>query len=59
MAAPRSQELHVARQDCFLITRQLPDDSRRKLNILPAEDNRVNRVLAQKLLQKQGHAVMP
>jgi two-component system sensor histidine kinase/response regulator len=57
MAAPRSQALHVARTDCFLLTRQLPDDSRRKLNILLAEDDPVNRVLAQKLLQKQGHAV--
>jgi len=37
--------MDVARKDCFLITRQLPDDSRRKLNILLAEDNPVNRVL--------------
>jgi two-component system, sensor histidine kinase and response regulator len=40
-----------------LITRQVPDESRRKLTILLAEDNPVNRVLAQKLLQKHGHTV--
>jgi two-component system, sensor histidine kinase and response regulator len=40
-----------------LITRQVSDESHRKLNILLAEDNPVNRLLAQKLLQKQGHLV--
>jgi two-component system sensor histidine kinase/response regulator len=40
-----------------LITRQVSDESRRKLTVLLAEDNPVNRVLAQKLLQKQGHTV--
>jgi CheY-like chemotaxis protein len=40
-----------------LITREPSEESPRKLNILLAEDNPVNRVLAQKLLQKQGHTV--
>jgi two-component system sensor histidine kinase/response regulator len=40
-----------------LITRQVSDESPRKLNILLAKDNPVNRLLAQKLLQKQGHLV--
>jgi two-component system sensor histidine kinase/response regulator len=40
-----------------LITSQVCDDARRKLTVLLAEDNPVNRVLAQKLLQKQGHTV--
>jgi two-component system, sensor histidine kinase and response regulator len=40
-----------------LITRPLRDESHPKLNILLAEDNAVNRVLAQRLLQKQGHIV--
>jgi two-component system sensor histidine kinase/response regulator len=40
-----------------LTTRQLSDEPHHKLNILLAEDNPVNRVLAQKLLQKQGHLV--
>ena len=40
-----------------MITRQVRDESQPKLNILLAEDNAVNRVLAQKLLQKQGHIV--
>jgi len=47
----------AAHKDCSLITRQLRDESQPKLNILLAEDNAVNRVLAQKLLQKQGHIV--
>jgi two-component system sensor histidine kinase/response regulator len=57
MAALRSHEARVAHEDCSLITRQPPDESHQKLNILLAEDNPVNRVLAQKLLQKQGHLV--
>jgi two-component system sensor histidine kinase/response regulator len=57
MATPRSLELRVAHKGSSLITQQLPDESRRKLNILLAEDNPVNRLLAQKLLQKQGHTV--
>ena len=34
-----------------------PKGSTRQLNILLTEDNPVNRVLAQKILQKQGHTV--
>jgi CheY-like chemotaxis protein len=44
-------------KDVSLIIRALREESARKLNILVAEDNAVNRVLAQKLLQKQGHTV--
>jgi two-component system, sensor histidine kinase and response regulator len=40
-----------------LITPLVSDESRRELNILLAEDNPVNRMLAQKLLQKHGHTV--
>lgn len=40
-----------------MTTRQLSDEPHHKLNILLAEDNPVNRVLAQKLLQKHGHLV--
>jgi two-component system sensor histidine kinase/response regulator len=50
-------EPHAAHKDVSLIIRALPEESPRKLNILLAEDNPVNRVLAQKLLQKQGHTV--
>jgi protein-histidine pros-kinase len=35
----------------------VPNGSTRKLNILRTEDNPVNRVLGQKILQKQGHTV--
>jgi two-component system sensor histidine kinase/response regulator len=50
-------EPHAAHKDHSLITREIPEESPQKLNILLAEDNPVNRVLAQKLLQKQGHVV--
>jgi two-component system sensor histidine kinase/response regulator len=54
-------EPRATRKDVFLTIREspreTPQESPRKLNILLAEDNAVNRVLAQKLLQKQGHAV--
>ena len=40
-----------------MITSQVSDESHRRLNILLAEDNPVNRLLAQKPLQKQGHLV--
>jgi two-component system sensor histidine kinase/response regulator len=57
MAALRSHEPRAAHKDCTLTTRQVPEESPLKLNILLAEDNPVNRLLAQKLLQKQGHLV--
>jgi two-component system sensor histidine kinase/response regulator len=57
MAALRSRELRAAHKDCSLTTRQVPADSQHKRIILLAEDNPVNRLLAQKLLQKQGHTV--
>ncbi len=41
-----------------VITRQVLAHSSRPLNILLAEDNTVNRVLAEKLLQKHGHTVI-
>jgi len=40
-----------------MTTSQNPPTSLRKLRILLAEDNLVNRVLAQKLLQRNGHTV--
>ena len=57
MLAVLVAEPHAAHKDVFLITRAVPEESSQKLNILLAEDNAVNRVLAQKLLQKQGHTV--
>ena len=50
-------EPHAAHKDVVLAIREAPQESSQKLNILLAEDNPINRVLAQKLLQKQGHAV--
>lgn len=40
-----------------MIEQALSQGSTRQLNILLTEDNPVNRVLAQKILQKQGHSV--
>ncbi len=57
MVMLRSAEHGVAHEDCSLTTRPVVDQSHPKLNILLAEDNPVNRLLAQKLLQKQGHVV--
>jgi two-component system, sensor histidine kinase and response regulator len=57
LAALRSLQPRAAHKDCSLTTRQPRDESHPKLNILLAEDNAVNRVLAQKLLQKEGHIV--
>src|SRR5277367_6861020 len=50
-------ELRATHKGVCVIIRALPEESPRKLNILLAKDNAVNRVLAQKLLQKQGHTV--
>src|SRR5271156_6855261 len=44
-------------KEAFLTTSAVPAAAAQHLNILLAEDNPVNRVLAQKLLQKQGHTV--
>jgi two-component system sensor histidine kinase/response regulator len=57
LLALRVDEPHAAHKDHSLVTPAVPEESPRKLNILLAEDNPVNRVLAQKLLQKQGHTV--
>jgi CheY-like chemotaxis protein/HPt (histidine-containing phosphotransfer) domain-containing protein len=53
----RVDEPRATHKDVSLNIRAVPEESPHKLNILLAEDNRVNRVLAQKLLQKLGHAV--
>ncbi len=42
----------------FLVTRHSLRESRRKLRVLLAEDNRVNRELAVRLLEKRGHKVV-
>jgi signal transduction histidine kinase/CheY-like chemotaxis protein len=39
------------------LARHVPDESRRKLRVLLAEDNPINRKLAICLLEKQGHSV--
>jgi response regulator RpfG family c-di-GMP phosphodiesterase len=57
MAMLRLAEHGTAHEDCSLTTRPVVDQSHPKLNILLAEDNPINRLLAQKLLQKQGHVV--
>jgi two-component system sensor histidine kinase/response regulator len=57
MVVLRSAEPGTAHEDCSLTTRTVVDQSHPKLNILLAEDNPVNRLLAQKLLQKHGHVV--
>jgi two-component system sensor histidine kinase/response regulator len=50
--------LHVRiKENRALIEQALSQGSTRQLNILLTEDNPVNRVLAQKILQKQGHRV--
>jgi CheY-like chemotaxis protein len=42
-----------------LVTRHTLREVRRKLRILVAEDNAINRELVTRLLQKHGHTVMP
>jgi CheY-like chemotaxis protein len=50
-------EPRATRKELFFTISEVPQESPQNLNILLAEDNAVNRVLAQKLLQKQGHTV--
>jgi len=57
MVMLRAAEHGTAHEDCSLTTRPVVDQSHPKLNVLLAEDNPINRLLAQKLLQKQGHVV--
>jgi signal transduction histidine kinase/DNA-binding response OmpR family regulator len=42
-----------------LVTRPLLRETRRRLRVLLAEDNPVNRSVAVRLLEKRGHAVVP
>jgi CheY-like chemotaxis protein len=44
-------------QDTLLITRHSLRETRQKLNLLLAEDNAVNQLLAVRVLEKMGHAV--
>jgi two-component system, sensor histidine kinase and response regulator len=53
----RRRTRHFARGHPTITNLQNPLETSRKLNILLTEDNLVNRVLAQKLLQKFGHSV--
>jgi CheY-like chemotaxis protein/HPt (histidine-containing phosphotransfer) domain-containing protein len=61
IAGARSDRARCAHNDVkenrALSSQPDSNGSTRKLNILLTEDNPVNRVLAQKLLQKQGHTV--
>jgi CheY-like chemotaxis protein len=45
-------------QDIPLITRHSLRETRQKLNLLLAEDNAVNQLLAVRVLEKMGHSVM-
>ena len=55
--ALRADASHATQKDAVLIEPNIPEDSHQRLKILLVEDNAVNRVLAQKVLQKQGHTV--